>query len=431
MYIYLKSSNTMVATEKNILDVFTTVTSNLDTKIDTLHQKEISKLTEIEANISKIQKDITSKDAYNKTLPKAVGIDLTLDTTALNKEIAEQRRLIKLRENYFSFVKEKEALKLAFAPINALVLNKQVFHDLTDYFGLVRLYKTDEKDDLYCVVGNHQTNFDSHKVLLEQKSKIFNDKNVKYKEEHSRITNINEQEEQRIIKEKSASKTKAYFATGGFLLITYLIVTGGDFQNFLIEKVGLTNLEITIYTILFTLSLSFVAYKLFLLFFDKKEVAKKLPFPEPPSKEFVKPYIQQLFPNNEVRSIKAEGYGTWTYFKLTLPKPPEHTRQKIVNALNIYEQIKLKGELCTVADTGAIKLEIEKIYHLAKPIPLPPPRPISNFVYDDDPGVVIEYGHFAVILPETFYNITNLESNFLNEAIKIAEKWDARKYLLN
>jgi hypothetical protein len=90
----------------------------------------------------------------------------------------------------------------------------------------------------------------------------------------------------------------------------------------------------------------------------------------------------------------------------------------------LIEKTKLKGEQCTVADPNAIGFEIVKKYNNIPPRPPRPPKPV-------DPGIVFEYGHFAIILPETFYNITNLENTFLHRALEIGEKWDAKKYLMN
>ena len=72
----------------------------------------------------------------------------------------------------------------------------------------------------------------------------------------------------------------------------------------------------------------------------------------------------------------------------------------------------------TVADNKAIGIES---YGL-----LPAELPATKI----DPGVIVEYGHFAVILLDTFYYVSNLEQKFLDECVRIADKWEVKKYLL-
>ncbi len=50
---------------------------------------------------------------------------------------------------------------------------------------------------------------------------------------------------------------------------------------------------------------------------------------------------------------------------------------------------------------------------------------------EKDPGIIVEYGFFTAVLPETFYFVTDLEQQFIDEAMKVAEQWNARKFIHN
>lgn len=198
-------------------------------------------------------------------------------------------------------------------------------------------------------------------------------------------------------------------------VLSYLFISSDGIQTALNTEAGIFIGEATIYSLLFIAITSFITFKTTSLFFHKPVVLIE------PKEVILQPVVKKIFPNNEIRSQNVQGYGTWTFFKITLPKPPELIRENIINTLRLAGKMKEKGVQCTVADPNAIGIEVVRTQIVSPPIP-----PMSA-----DPGIVIEYGQFAVILPETFYNITNAESQFLDESLQIGEKWDAKKYLMN
>ena len=423
--------------KKSFLNVFETVALNLDDKIDFLHQNEISRLTEVENKIAKLKQDIQINEEYNMGLPKAVAIDLSVDTSMLKKELQEQQRLKHLRESYYQFILEKQALKKAFIEMNVLILNKQVFYDLTKYFGLIRLYESKKKDDIYCVSGKLEEIIKSHSISVSQSETIYQHRMKQYKidlnlyEQNVQKYKVDVQKaEIQIRVRKRNSIIMIFFYTIVVAFFSSLILSS-DVVFSLWEQIRISNVEASLFSIIFMLCAMYYTYNKGVRNLKNIDISseinsiKKPIMPTEPRKDIIKPLTQILFPTNEVRDSEIMGDGDFSFLKLALPDPPVQHRDKIISVLHLHQRMPEKAKLCTVADPKALKIELIRTLHISKPVPVSVPA------FDADPGIVIEYGHFAVIMPETFYNITNLESKFLDEAIRVAEKWDIRKYLLN
>jgi hypothetical protein len=285
-----------------------------------------------------------------------------------------------------------------------LILNKQVFYDLVEYFGLMRIYPTENENNIYTVKGYYEHEVKQYHEHANAYKNVFHKQLEEYK--NAQVAG-NQQSLNR--------KVKQGITTAVVGVLSYLLVSSDGIQTALYTEAGIVGGEATIYSLLFIAITSLITFKLSSLFFIKPPALV-----EPKERE-LQPIVKKVFPNNEIKNDVIQGHGTWTHFKITLPKPPERIRENIISALKLIGKMKQKGVQCTVADPNAIGLEVVHTQVISPPIP---PRPA-------DPGIVIEYGQFAVILPETFYNITNAESQFLDESLQIGEKWDAKKYLMN
>ena len=217
----------MGTAKQNFLDVFKELSLNLDTKIDDLHSQEISKLTQVEINIKKLKTEINKKEVYNKSLPRAVGIDLTIDTSELENELKEQQRLLQLRNNYFTYIREKESLKIAFAPINSLILNIQVFYDLVEYFGLMRIYKTENQENLYVVTGNHEREMQRYQEQVTSYKNAYHKELDEYKNAQNAINkqSLNNKIKQSIIRVKLKERTKIVAGLSEFFTSIIIVAT--------------------------------------------------------------------------------------------------------------------------------------------------------------------------------------------------------------
>jgi hypothetical protein len=383
--------------EITLLDVFDRVAHVSETRVDELHESEIKKITGVSQKIHQLQKQIEQTEKRNEGLPTIACIDISEDTSMLNEQLEEQQRLNKLQRNFLEYTTEKEALKIAFAPVKALVMNKDVFYDLLKQFGLIRLY--DSGNNEYAVTGNLTSTYQNYLKRIKQNEDHYNEQQKEYQSTLNNNTKIASQKKTRRV---------------AFVSITAIAVSILSLF-FMIEpmiEMGFTPMIATIINIVGIVAITLLTYAL--------TAPKKAAFVVQPIKNQLTPFVSVVFPNGVIKHTEPSGVGTWTYFKIGLPRPPEHVRKKIISALQLHQQIG-RGDLCTVADPLACTVELVKTHTVHPPIP---PRPA-------DPGVVIEFKHFAVILPETFYNITSTEAHFLTASLEIAEHWDIKKYMLN
>lgn len=352
-----------------VLDLFKKVESITNRKIDTMLE-DIKHLPDI---------------------PMPPGMDLTAGGEYLTNSEFE-----KIKTTYPVLVQEREALSVAFAGVNALVMNKLVFYDLTQRLDLFRIYPSPSKDGYYHLLfdrnewGNYQRLNSIHAGKLES----LNEKRKRLEERKKSIFNA----------------IGTYFSPldgsgneGGLILffiwiLPFILVGRGIYS--LTESFLLSGAGIAVLTYLMGL-------------FFQKIAEKRLPVVEQEIHRLntSKPEIsvKKLIPGLIIRDMQTSTIRA----KVNVVPPPPQTRERITRILTHIPK-GLAFDICTVADP--LSIEITDI------------TPIPQTI---DPGVVIEYGHFAVILTDTFYYVSNLEQYFLDEAMTVAEKWEVKKYLLN
>lgn len=309
-------------------------------------------------------------------IPPVPGMDLTA-----GGEVLTHQEFLRLKTVHSEFAQEKEALKTAFTGVNALVMNKQVFYKLTRQLELFRIYKA--PNDKYTI------SFDG----LPETSKA---------------------EIKRVVDEQAATQwrqkgllgyAEAVFNFGerygnGFLIgagVLFLLLWG---------IVGNVWAALGITGVLFML----LGYQL----------SHTKPDPEQPKQDNIRAL---LFPDYVIKTQPSERHGNYLSMSVKVVDPPADTATTIRSVLNeVQKAIQGKGEFCVVADPKAVAINDIKFFT----VPLPPPP-----VFLSDPGLVVEYKHFAVILTDTFYYVSDLEQHFLDAAVKVAEQWDAKRYLFN
>lgn len=349
----------------------------------------IPKVFERVAKVTDEKIDMAFADVHqiesNPDLPKIPGMDLTANGRVLTYE-----QFSKLKKEYPSFVAEKEALKLAFADTNAYVMNKNIFHELCTSLGLVRIYQSENEDNTYV------TNIS----LADAKEKLKKDIDLHNVTDPVRV----------------AFSDSHGFDNGVFWLpflgfiIAYWVVCYGFFD---IEEILYPWLNVACATVV-PLYLSYQLTKTIIPYLIGKDTFDAL---IEERKKPIKHLLYYLFDNGVVATNNRWGSrDVKSMVKVTVPNPPENVRKNIVSIFKQLPKLNHREQICTVADPYAVTIEYKGDVF--------PPRPA-------DPGIVVEYGHFAVILPDTFYNITKLESSFLDACLHIAEKWDVKKYLLN
>lgn len=128
--------------------------------------------------------------------------------------------------------------------------------------------------------------------------------------------------------------------------------------------------------------------------------------------------LNEAYPNGIVRSQgKATKYTDRV--KISLPNPPEKVLNEMISTIQMLPD-GLDAELCVVADPKSLGTEL--MLAEQRPVPIARPR-------DLDPGLCIEMGEFVCLFPKTFYFLSKLERGFLDNARKIAEKWDAQAFV--
>lgn len=324
-------------------------------------------------------------------IPMPPGMDLTAGGEYLTNSEFE-----KIKTAYPVLVQEREALSVAFAGVNALVMNKLVFYDLTKRLDLFRIYPSSSKDGYYHLSFNSNEWGDYQRLSAIQGGKL------------ERLSRKKERLEER--KKSLFNSIGTYFSPldggqdeGVFIVLIILLlpfIGVGSYIYSLTENLLLSGVGIAVLTYLMGL-------------FFQRIAEKRLPIVEQEINNLIasKPKIsvKKLIPGLIIRDTQNSSIRA----KVNVVPPPPQTRERITQILTHIPK-GLAFDICTVADP--LSIEITNITPIAQTI---------------DPGVVIEYGHFAVILTDTFYYVSNLEQYFLDEAMTVAEKWEVKKYLLN
>ncbi|MEO1263245.1 MAG: hypothetical protein AAFZ15_30825 [Bacteroidota bacterium] len=107
------------------------------------------------------------------------------------------------------------------------------------------------------------------------------------------------------------------------------------------------------------------------------------------------------------------------------PKNPEH--DKVFNAMQevhkaVYAQNNKDLLIRTVVDENAIGFTFQPKDMKAARV---------REMMRDDPGLIVIYGDYVAVIPETFYHVSEMEEEFLKKAYEVATNWDARTYLSN
>jgi hypothetical protein len=324
-----------------------------------------------------------NKIKSNPNIPKIPGMDLTANGSILTYE-----QFHELERTYPTFISEKEALKVAFSGTNAFVMNKNIFHDLCTSLGLVRIYSSSQNNDIYKTrlyseaINEHKRDFENHMKLNKLRISI-------------------------------GLNAVSFLIPFCISMVMLFLVIGVWFG--LIKRLdsifGNITLTISGYSLVCLIS-SFFISKVHSLNTLKVRIEEEIEKRKEPLKHF----LFYLFKGGVVEDNHTISSVTHSAVRITVPNPPESTREKIISIISNLPKLNNKEKICTIADPATVTVK-----HEADIIP---PRPA-------DPGIVIEYGHFAVILPDTFYNVSELESSFLEKCLRIAEQWDVKKYLLN
>lgn len=307
---------------------------------------------------------------------------------------------------YPTLVNERDEIQQAFRGTNTIVINKQVFYDITKRLGLFRIYPSLRDDDQYLTTptAEIQTAYSN----LSSSIDILQNQTVeKVKEAHPHW--------------HSGKISRAVSCGSG--IYGYLNVLG---EGFLVLAIflwivfgGLTGS--IVWGFFGALAFSFVlglflkdwgnVFLLKLVERQKEEAKTKIQL----AKKTLS--IQKIFPDSVISDQHRQSNLAQLLVKIKVADPPRDQLQKIHNAL-VRVPEKMRNGQITVADPKAIGI----LSYALIPAEIPPAR--------IDPGVVVEYGHFAIILSDTFYHVSDLEQRFLNEALRIARGWEVKRYLL-
>lgn len=134
--------------------------------------------------------------------------------------------------------------------------------------------------------------------------------------------------------------------------------------------------------------------------------------------------FNSLFPNHILKNTTEPTIGKDSVVHIKLPelKKSQSVTRKVM--VDVWNKVGNRDgfQICTIADKKAINYEIQ-LGTSANP-----PQLESN---DYDPGLFVEYGEYVAIIPATFYNITEMEQQFISKALEVGEKWDACAYIYN
>lgn len=110
-----------------------------------------------------------------------------------------------------------------------------------------------------------------------------------------------------------------------------------------------------------------------------------------------------------------------TMVQIDLIQPEDEAIVNTMGKVSIAVPKEDEWTIWTVADPKCIGFSVQE---KVEPEPIKEPEPA-------DPGLVVQYKGYVAVLPETWYNVTELEQSFIDEIMAIAERWDARAYLAN
>jgi len=119
--------------------------------------------------------------------------------------------------------------------------------------------------------------------------------------------------------------------------------------------------------------------------------------------------LRKIYVDSIIRHGKSEKYIP---VEITLPDPPDYARKAMEKfMLHFPEHMLKKGRLCVIADPTAVGIKV-----ITSELEFPP--------LPTEPGIAFEYGSCIVVLPETFYHVTEFEEEFLRRAQTAAETWN-------
>lgn len=313
-----------------------------------------------------------------KVLPSGINI-AGIDTTRSGENLTHAE--FKMHRNKVKELdRDREVLRVAVAKWDALVMPKALFDELRKSLGLFAIYPSPYEN--WYVVPK------------------------KWRKKHDAIIDDAEQYLSISHKEKNTFKTWIYLA---FCIVLFIGLV--RYQN-----AGST----------FSAILQFVAIVLPSFYFGLKFLHTK----QKKWKNKIEAHksLRQIFtdytirPESEAATIRAVNGKAKDKVQISLPQPPK----KVLNTMiELWNTIPLGNgfEVLTIADELSVGHTIKE-----REKPKPVPVQLSS---EHDPGLVVEYGTYVAIIPSTFYNVTALEESFLHRAVRVAEHWDARRYILN
>lgn len=371
--------------------------------------KEVSEITnrKIDGLLFEVQNKVLPN---NRAFP---GMDLSL-----GGEFVTYDEFEKLKALQPKVLAERKALELSFAGVSVFVMNKQIFYSLTKQLGLYRIYESPEGRS-YVVNRGDVERLEQH----ENQIKWLGGELSKTKEQRSKIAIVTPNLLPVPETDFGANIGVGFFAFGLSLMVFYKmleipqvvsVIMAITFSIFAIRWLFKRDIQ-TINEAKNANQNATSAYEYNKAEYEK--LSKQIDsYQKSLSELTTKSKLEFLFPDGVIKSgnkNERSGYAV-VDIGVVQPSKTEHTR--IVSAWRASPKFRENDVLCTVADPRAIDLKSIQ-YHF-------PPQPI-------DPGWVVEYEHHAVILIDTFYYVSDLEKKFLDESLKVAEKWEAKKHLLN
>lgn len=114
------------------------------------------------------------------------------------------------------------------------------------------------------------------------------------------------------------------------------------------------------------------------------------------------------------------------WVRISVPPPSGEDVGVIDRIIALSTHVKRSSSRCklvTIVDEKAIGIDL----HVAD---RPKPEPVSTSI-DEDPGMAVEHGDWVAIIPDTFYNVTPMEEEFIEDVLIAAVSWDAESYVYN
>lgn len=388
--------------------------------------RQVAKYTD--EKLDRAFQDVLGVEHLPENMYEVPGMDLTDKGRVWDYDKYQKNLKI-----YSQFVKEKEALKVAFAHVDSFVLHKDVFYELCKEFGLMRIYQS-KFENWYLVEKQNFNAGIEHGKIGEQ---------IKYVENEIKTRNWDESYYKRVnffqffsYQDKVDFIVVGGWVIGGILGVSYLaswlFETSTPFGVGMISSILITLIAILVVVLKFK---SGKKTEIGYAINRQKKLKERVNQLKEEQKVsiFYKFFPDMILSSPETKKYKNTFYsdskewiekvvknGSTIYgsIQIEVIPPPENKRKKIVEILSKLPP-NHKFKVCTLADPRTIKIN-----KISAPINPPPPR-----VYD--PGVSVEYGNYAIVFPETFYHVTDLEYKFLSKAIRVAEVWNERKYILS